>query len=138
NYLHYNLYDQAEKLRSKAPQFEAHSNQQLGKIRTIQLEYTDAKESLIMQAARKAPVAAQGFRIQCNKWAIIVCLLLGEIPERTICVQKGMKICLSLTPNMILCFQGLLTLIGGDYGVGKSTLLLQTLFVAAIRGVQNN
>ncbi|KAJ6849565.1 putative 26S proteasome non-ATPase regulatory subunit 3 [Iris pallida] len=27
NYLHYNLYDQAEKLRSKAPHFEAHSNQ---------------------------------------------------------------------------------------------------------------
>ncbi|XWS24527.1 hypothetical protein CRYUN_Cryun28dG0110600 [Craigia yunnanensis] len=54
NYLHYNLYDQAEKLRSKAPRFEAHSNQRfcrylfyLGKIRTIQLEYTDAKESLL-------------------------------------------------------------------------------------------
>jgi hypothetical protein len=29
NYLHYNLYDQAEKLRSKAPHFETHSNQQL-------------------------------------------------------------------------------------------------------------
>ncbi|ONK57650.1 uncharacterized protein A4U43_C09F2670 [Asparagus officinalis] len=102
NYLHYNLYDQAEKLRSKAPRFEAHSNQQfcrylfyLGKIRTIQLEYTDAKESLL-QAARKAPVAAQGFRIQCNKWAIIVRLLLGEIPERTVFMQKGMK--KALTP----------------------------------------
>ncbi|KAJ8648028.1 hypothetical protein MRB53_001051 [Persea americana] len=97
NYLHYNLYDQAEKLRSKAPRFEAHSNQQfcrylfyLGKIRTIQLEYTDAKESLL-QAARKAPVAARGFRIQCNKWAVIVRLLLGEIPERTIFMQQGMK-----------------------------------------------
>ncbi|XP_061364843.1 probable 26S proteasome non-ATPase regulatory subunit 3 [Gastrolobium bilobum] len=97
NYLHYNLYDQAEKLRSKAPRFEAHSNHQfcrylfyLGKIHTIQLEYTDAKESLL-QAARKAPVAAQGFRIQCNKWAVIVRLLLGEIPERTIFMQKGME-----------------------------------------------
>ncbi|KAK0583557.1 hypothetical protein LWI29_038152 [Acer saccharum] len=97
NYLHYNLYDQAEKLRSKAPRFEAHSNQQfcrylfyLGKIRTIQLEYTDAKESLL-QAARKAPVAALGFRVQCNKWAIIVRLLLGEIPERTVFMQKGME-----------------------------------------------
>ncbi|KAM0890677.1 hypothetical protein ACQ4PT_026890 [Festuca glaucescens] len=97
NYLHYNLFDQAEKLRSKAPRFEAHSNQQfcrylfyLGKIRTIQLEYTDAKESLL-QAARKAPMAARGFRIQCNKWAIIVRLLLGEIPERTVFMQKGMK-----------------------------------------------
>ncbi|CAH8252936.1 unnamed protein product [Arabidopsis lyrata] len=97
NYLHYNLYDQAEKLRSKAPRFEAHSNQQfcrylfyLGKIRTIQLEYTDAKESLL-QAARKAPIAALGFRIQCNKWAILVRLLLGEIPERSIFTQKGME-----------------------------------------------
>ncbi|KAM1012275.1 hypothetical protein FF1_042356 [Malus domestica] len=97
NYLHYNLYDQAEKLRSKAPRFEAHSNQQfcrylfyLGKIRTIQLEYTDAKESLL-QAARKAPLAAQGFRIQCNKWAVLVRLLLGEIPERIIFMQKGME-----------------------------------------------
>ncbi|KAG1361972.1 26S proteasome non-ATPase regulatory subunit 3 [Cocos nucifera] len=102
NYLHYNLFDQAEKLRSKAPRFEAHSNQQfcrylfyLGKIRTIQLEYTDAKESLL-QAARKAPVAARGFRIQCNKWAVIVRLLLGEIPERTVFMQKGMK--KALTP----------------------------------------
>ncbi|KAG1359450.1 26S proteasome non-ATPase regulatory subunit 3 [Cocos nucifera] len=102
NYLHYNLYDQAEKLRSKAPHFEAHSNQQfcrylfyLGKIRTIQLEYTDAKESLL-QAARKAPAGAHGFRIQCNKWAIIVRLLLGEIPEKTVFMQKGMK--KALTP----------------------------------------
>lgn len=62
----------------------------LGKIRTIQLEYTDAKESLL-QAARKAPITARGFRIQCNKWAIIVRLLLGEIPERTVFIQKGMK-----------------------------------------------
>ncbi|XP_041998547.1 probable 26S proteasome non-ATPase regulatory subunit 3 [Salvia splendens] len=97
NYLHYNLYDKAEKLRSKAPRFEAHSNQQfcrylfyLGKIRTIQLEYTDAKESLL-QAARKAPVSALGFRILCNKWAVIVRLLLGEIPERTVFMQKGME-----------------------------------------------
>ena len=62
----------------------------LGKIRTIQLEYTDAKESLL-QAARKAPIAALRFRVQCNKWAIIVRLLLGEIPERTVFMQKGME-----------------------------------------------
>lgn len=62
----------------------------LGKIRTIQLEYTDAKESLL-QAARKAPIAALGFRVQCNKWAVLVRLLLGEIPERSIFTQKGME-----------------------------------------------
>ena len=41
-------------------------------------------------AAQKAPVAALGFRVQCNKWVGIVCLLLGEIPERTIFMQKVM------------------------------------------------
>ncbi|CAN1310644.1 Probable 26S proteasome non-ATPase regulatory subunit 3, partial [Linum perenne] len=86
----------AEKLRSKAQRFKAHSNQQfcrylfyLGKIRTIQLEYTDANESLL-QASRIAPIAALGFRIQCTKCAAIVRLLLGEIPERTVFMQKGM------------------------------------------------
>ncbi|KAH7863386.1 hypothetical protein Vadar_016797 [Vaccinium darrowii] len=59
-------------------------------IWTIQLEYTDAKESLL-QAARKAPVAALGFQVQCNKWAVIVRLLLEEIPERTVFMQKGME-----------------------------------------------
>jgi hypothetical protein len=59
----------------------------LRKIRTIQLEYTDAKESLL-QTSRKAPMVACGFLIQCNKWAIIVRLLLGKIPERTVFIQK--------------------------------------------------
>ncbi|MCD7456479.1 26S proteasome non-ATPase regulatory subunit 3 [Datura stramonium] len=97
NYLHYNLYDQAEKFRSKAHHFEALSNQQFcrylfyqGKIKTIQLEYTDAKDSLL-QAAQKGPTTAVGFRIQCNKWAVIVHLLLGEIPERTLFTQKRME-----------------------------------------------
>lgn len=97
NYLHYNLYDQAEKLRSKTQRPEAQSNQQLsrylyflGRIRAIQLEYTDAKECLL-QAARKAPQAAKGFRISCTKWAVLVRLLLGEIPERSIFMQPGMR-----------------------------------------------
>ena len=60
NYLHYNLYDQAEKLRAQAQRPEApRSNQQycrylyfLGRIRAVQLEYSEAKECL-QQAARK-------------------------------------------------------------------------------------
>jgi hypothetical protein len=35
NYLHYNLSDQAEKLRLKAPRFEAHSNQQVTIIHQV-------------------------------------------------------------------------------------------------------
>lgn len=97
NYLDYNLYDQAEKLRSKVQRPESHSNQQycrylfyLGRIRAIQLEYTDAKDCLL-QAARKAPLKARGFRIACTKWAALVRLLLGEIPERTIFMVPGMR-----------------------------------------------
>lgn len=60
NYLHDNLYDQAEKFRAQAQRPEAQrSNQQycrylfyLGRIRAVQLEYSDAKECL-QQAARK-------------------------------------------------------------------------------------
>jgi 26S proteasome regulatory subunit N3 len=92
NYLHYNLYE-AEKLRSKTVRSDSHSNQQLcqylyylGRIRTIQLEYTDAKECYC-----KAPSSARGFRIQCTKWAAIVRLLLGEIPESTTFMQQGMR-----------------------------------------------
>lgn len=90
NYLHYNLYDQAEKLRSKAQRPEqSRSSQQysrylyyLGRIRAVQLEYTDAKDCL-QQAARKAPPAARGFRVTVHKWLVLVRLLLGEVPERT-------------------------------------------------------
>ncbi|KAF3947267.1 hypothetical protein CMV_026573 [Castanea mollissima] len=53
-----------------------------------------------MQMQRIPSVAALGFRVQCNKWAIIVCLLLGEIPERTIFMQKGME--QALRPNFEL------------------------------------
>ncbi|KAJ8572217.1 hypothetical protein K7X08_008728 [Anisodus acutangulus] len=97
NYLHYNLYDRAEKNCSKAHQAEALTNGYFcrclfyqGKIKIIQLEYTDAKDSFL-QAAKKGPLTAVGFQIQCNKWAVIVHLLLGEIPERTLFTQKRME-----------------------------------------------
>lgn len=35
NYLHYNLYDQAEKLRSKTQRLESHSNQQVISLRSL-------------------------------------------------------------------------------------------------------
>ncbi|GAX76172.1 hypothetical protein CEUSTIGMA_g3616.t1 [Chlamydomonas eustigma] len=89
NYLHYNLYDQAEKFRSKAQKSDVFKSYQqycrylyfVGRIRTIQLEYTDAKESL-QQAVRKAPTSALGFRVAASKWLILVRLLLGEVPDR--------------------------------------------------------
>lgn len=67
----YNLYDQADKLVSKTSLREdTTSNNQYarylyyqGKIRSIQLEYTDAYRCLL-GASRKAPqTGAKGFRL---------------------------------------------------------------------------
>ncbi|CAI5472343.1 unnamed protein product [Closterium sp. Yama58-4] len=97
NYLAYNLYDQADKLRSKALRPDSHSNQQLcrqlyyaGRIAAVQLEYSAAKDCL-QQATRKAPAAALGFRVECTRWHVVVRLLLGEIPERHLFVVPRMR-----------------------------------------------
>lgn len=97
NYLHYNLYDQAERLRAKAQLPTSRSNQQqcrylyyLGRIRAIQLDYSEAKECLT-QAHRKSPKVAKGFQLELVKWIAIVRLLLGEIPERKMLCQPGLK-----------------------------------------------
>ncbi|KAK9819846.1 hypothetical protein WJX72_003182 [[Myrmecia] bisecta] len=98
NYLHFNLYDQAEKLRSKAQRPEVSRSPQqlcrylyyLGRIRAIQLDYTEAKDCL-QQAARKAPMIAHGFRVTVNKWLALVRLLLGEIPEHSEFQQQGLQ-----------------------------------------------
>eukprot|EP00882_Tetradesmus_deserticola_P014365 GHRQ01015276.1.p1 GENE.GHRQ01015276.1~~GHRQ01015276.1.p1 ORF type:complete len:403 (+),score=216.15 GHRQ01015276.1:614-1822(+) len=98
NYLAYNLYDQAEKFRSKAQKADTwrvpgqycRYLYYLGTIRAIQLEYTEAKE-VLQQASRKAPTCAHGFRVACNKWLILVRLLLGEVPERVEFSAPGMR-----------------------------------------------
>ncbi|KAH9369257.1 hypothetical protein HPB48_012333 [Haemaphysalis longicornis] len=69
NYLHYNLYEQASKLVSKSAFPDAASNNEwarylyyLGRIRAIQLDYSEARRHLL-QAIRKAPQhAALGFK----------------------------------------------------------------------------
>lgn len=69
NYLHYSLYEQANKLRLRATFPEAVSNNQLvrylyytGRIHAVRLDYSDAYASLL-QATRKAPTGtALGFR----------------------------------------------------------------------------
>ena len=69
NFLHYNLYDQADKLIAKSKFPEAASNNEwtrylyyTGRIRAIQLEYSEAFAKLI-QAIRKAPQnSAIGFK----------------------------------------------------------------------------
>lgn len=98
NYLHYSLYDQADKLVSKSVFPESASNNEwarffyyLGRIKAARLEYSAAHKHLV-QALRKAPQnAAVGFRQTVQKLAVTVELLLGDIPERQIFRQAPLR-----------------------------------------------
>ncbi|XP_044738475.1 probable 26S proteasome non-ATPase regulatory subunit 3 [Chrysoperla carnea] len=98
NYLHYSLYDQADKLVSKSVFPESASNNEwarflyyLGRIKAARLEYSVAYKHLV-QATRKAPQnAAIGFRQTAQKLAVVVELLLGDIPERQIFRQAQLR-----------------------------------------------
>uniref|UniRef100_H2ZG81 PCI domain-containing protein n=1 Tax=Ciona savignyi TaxID=51511 RepID=H2ZG81_CIOSA len=98
NYLHYNLYEQAEKLASKSTFPEMASNNEwarhlyyTGRIKAVQLEYSEARRTLVT-ALRKAPQStAIGFKQTVTKLSIVVELLLGEIPERAQFKQNDMK-----------------------------------------------
>jgi len=89
SYLQYNLYDQALKLISKSTfPLQASNNEwarylfYTGRIKAIQLEYSEAHKNLV-QAIRKAPQnEAVGFKQIAQKFAIVVELLLGEIPDK--------------------------------------------------------
>ena len=91
NYLHFKLFDQAEKLLTKTTFPEQASNTQLarylyytGRIKALQLEYSEAHRCLL-QAQRKAPTSkGLGFRLTVHKLGAIVQLLLGEIPDRAV------------------------------------------------------
>lgn len=99
NYLHYNLYSQADRLVSKINFPESATNNliarylyYLGRIRAIQLDYTSAHSHLV-GAIRKAPqgTAAAGFLQAAHKLNIIVDLLMGGIPERSIFRQPVLE-----------------------------------------------
>ncbi|CAF0864248.1 unnamed protein product [Didymodactylos carnosus] len=89
NYLHYNLYSQAQKLVLKSVFPDHASNNEwarylyyLGRIRAMQLEYTKAHQHLLT-AIRKAPQqTAVGFRQNAQKFLVTVELLLGDIPDK--------------------------------------------------------
>jgi len=70
-----------------------------GRIHAVQLRYSDAYNAL-MQALRKSPPVALGFRTLVQKFAIIVQMLMGEIPERSIFSEKEMKV--SLAPYLAI------------------------------------
>ncbi|KAJ8612850.1 hypothetical protein CTAYLR_002096 [Chrysophaeum taylorii] len=90
-----NLIDSAFKLVSKTNFPESVSNNQFcrylyytGRIQAMQLDYTDAYTKL-MQSIRKAP-ANLGFRRAVHKLAVLVQLLMGEVPDRTMFQGQGL------------------------------------------------
>jgi len=90
NYISFRLYDQADKLLSRAPFPETRSNNQLARhlyyvarVKAVQLDYSESLTCL-QQAARKAPQkGALGFRTHVAVMAIVVQLLTGDIPDRS-------------------------------------------------------
>lgn len=102
NYLDYNLYDQAHTLSLRASFPENASNNQfcrylhsMGRILATQLEYSEAYQRLMM-AYRKAPQGyALGFSRTVTKLIVIVQLLMGEIPERSIFNQTETHVVLA-------------------------------------------
>ncbi|OOF98553.1 hypothetical protein ASPCADRAFT_393993 [Aspergillus carbonarius ITEM 5010] len=64
----------------------------LGRIRAIQLQYTDAHGHLI-GATRKSPSShsARGFYQASHKLLVVVELLMGDIPDRTIFRQPALE-----------------------------------------------
>lgn len=61
-----------------------------GLIKAMRLDYSGAHVSLL-QALRKAPERALGFRIAATKLDVVVQLLIGEIPPRSEFLQANMK-----------------------------------------------
>ncbi|SAL96372.1 hypothetical protein [Absidia glauca] len=99
NYFVHNLYDQADKLLSKSTFPENAGNNQaarytyyLGRIKALQLDYTSA-HTYLTQAIRKAPQnnVTAGFQQSVNKFFLVVQLLMGEIPERSLFRQPVLK-----------------------------------------------
>lgn len=92
------MYEQARNFIVKTSFPESVSNNQYarylyyqGRIKAVQLEYSEAQASLI-QSLRKAPeVGAVGFRVHAQKLLVIVELLMGEIPNRQVFNQKDFQ-----------------------------------------------
>ena len=84
-------YSAASKLLTKVSFPEAANNNDLarflyyqGRIRAVELDYNGASQ-FFHQSLRKAPQdSAIGFKQNVQKWVVVIQLLLGQIPERSI------------------------------------------------------
>jgi len=93
-----NRVERAQKLISNSTFPERAMNNQLcrylyysGRTQALRLEYTMAFSNL-SQALRKCPTnTALGFRIALRRLLVVVQLLMGEIPERAVFFEEGMR-----------------------------------------------
>eukprot|EP01133_Synstelium_polycarpum_P009269 gene9269-10871_t len=148
NYLEYNLVEQASNLVSNTvfPE-QASSNQYarylyyLGRIKAIQLEYSESY-NFLNQAIRKAPQhSASGFKRTVNKLLCIVQLLMGEIPERNVFSQKILKTALkpyyhitqSVRVGDLVSFHQVLEKFGSEFKADKTFTLIQRLRTNVIK-----
>jgi|EP00670_Eutreptiella_braarudii_P002558 26S proteasome regulatory subunit N3 len=93
NYIHHNLYQEADLLVSNTKDTLSQpfrSNNQMarycyyiGRIKIVQLHYNEAHDNF-QQALRKAPDKAIGFKTIATKMSVVVQLLMGEIPPRSV------------------------------------------------------
>jgi len=93
NYIHHNLYHEADLLFSNTKDTLSQpfrSNNQMarycyyyGRIKLVQLSYNEAHDNF-QQALRKAPDKAIGFKTIVTKMSVLVQLLMGEIPPRSV------------------------------------------------------
>ncbi|KFH12722.1 PCI domain-containing protein [Toxoplasma gondii VAND] len=112
NYIASNQYELALKLISKAcfPENLRSNAQQarhlyyLGCIQAVRLEYSAAfaKLQLALRKAPQQPRVAAGFRLAVLKKAIVVELLMGDIPERAIFSRKETRAALLPYKHIVL------------------------------------
>lgn len=142
NYLHYNLITQAQSLSAKTSFPENASNNQfcrflyyMGRIQAIQLEYSDSYHRLDA-AARKAPQeGAKGFSVIIAKLSIIVKLLMGEIPQRTvfntpehrIALQPYLSLTQAVRAGDLQQFDRVVARVGSVFIADKNMTLVQRL-----------
>lgn len=148
NYIKYNLFQQAQIFSVRTSFPENASNNQfcrylyyMARVQAVQLEYSEAYQRLLM-AIRKAPQEiAVGFAAEAQKLAIIVQLLMGEIPERSIFNQANIKE--SLKPYLAMTqavrtgdseiFATVLALYEADFKADKNYSLVKRLSYNVLR-----
>ncbi|PVU93601.1 hypothetical protein BB561_003169 [Smittium simulii] len=108
NYIQAKLYNQASKLAMRTVFPENASNNQIaryffymGCLEAIELNYSISNQHL-QDASRKVPInsSTAGFQQSVHKYLVIVSLLMGEIPERSLFKNRYLK--RSLAPYLEL------------------------------------